>query len=110
MTVQTRHFVLTQDGNIREFSADEASKIAQGADLLPEFAKARVRYLQVTVNSDLTNEIKIQTAGAAIQFDSDGRLSKAGPPETGEQVSSFEHDAVVQWTLRELPNVGPTFH
>jgi hypothetical protein len=110
MTLQIRHFVLTGDGGIREFSADQAAQIAAGSGRIPELADARVRYLQVKLDSNGGNELKVQTSGAAIQFDAEGRLAKAGPPEEDEQFSRFEHDAVVQWTLREVPNVGPTFH
>lgn len=110
MSMQVRHFVLTQDGGIREFSAELTAQIAGGAGVLPEYADSRVRYLQVKVDSDNGSELKIQTAGAAIQFDGDGRLAKAGPPGENEQFSRFEHDAVVQWTLRDVPNAGPTFH
>jgi hypothetical protein len=109
---QTRHFILAPDGNIREFSSQQAALIASGADRLPEFAGCNLRYLQLTVNDKTDNgEIRIQTAGARVLFDDTGRLAEAGPPTESEPITHFEHDAVVQWALREqLPAVAPTFH
>ena len=111
MSQQIRHFVLTPDGGIREFSADEAALIAAGSDLLPEFAGHDLRYLQLTLNDNShSGELKIQTAGARIHFDDDGRMTEAGPPTDVEPITHFEHDAVVQWVLRDVPTVAPTFH
>lgn len=111
MSTQVRHFVLTPEGGIREFTTEQAALIAAGAGRIPEFATRRVRYLQLTVDdSEDTGELKVQTAGASIQFDSDGRLAEAGPPADTEQISRFEHDAVVQWALKNIPTVAPTFH
>ncbi|HUP91450.1 MAG TPA: hypothetical protein VM074_04320 [Solimonas sp.] len=111
MSTQIRHFVLTPEGGIREFSTEQAALIAAGSDRMPEYADRRLRYLQLTVDdtSD-SNELKVQTAGASIKFDADGRLAEAGPPTESDQISRFEHDAVVQWALRNVPTVGPTFH
>ena len=52
----------------------------------------------------------MQTAGASIRFDGEGRLKDAAPPNEAERISSFEHDAVVQWALRDVPAVAPIFH
>lgn len=110
MSTHIRHFVLTQEGSIREFSAEQAALVAAGDSRMPEFADSHVRYLQLTVNDEASNEIKIQTAGAMIKFDHEGRMAEAKPPAESEQISRFEHDAVVQWALRDMPNVAPTFH
>ena len=110
MSTQTRHFLLTPEGSIREFSAEQAAHVAAGANRLPEFAGHRVRYLQVTVNDDNSRELKVQSAGACIRFDTDGRLAEAGPPQENETISGFEHDACVQWALKGLPAASPTFH
>ncbi|HEX4871124.1 MAG TPA: hypothetical protein VFV27_02320 [Nevskiaceae bacterium] len=110
MSTQIRHFVLTLDGRIREFSAEQAARVAAGAGAVPDLADARVRYLQVVVDDGGSNEIRIQTAGASLQFDSQGRIREARAPKDDEQISRFEHDAVVQWTLRGRPDVGPVFH
>lgn len=111
MSTQIRHFLLTQDGGIREFSTEQAALIAAGASRLPEFAESRLRYLQLTVDDEANSgELKVQTAGACIKFDADGRLSEASVPAENEQISRFEHDAVVQWALRNIPAVAPTFH
>lgn len=110
MNAQTRHFVITPDG-IREFSAEQASQIAAGSKNLPEFAGRNLRYMQLTL--DETNEpgeIRVQTAGACIRFDGEGRLKEAAAPSETERITSFEHDAVVQWALRNVPTVAPVFH
>jgi hypothetical protein len=110
MSTEIRHFVLTQDGEIREFSSDEAAQIAAGANRLPEFAERRMRYLQVSWDTETAAELKIQTAGAAIRFDADGRLSEALPPDDAEKISRFEHDTCVQWALRNVAAAPLTFH
>ena len=111
MTMEVRHFVLAPDGAIREFSPEEAALIAAGSNKLPEFAERRVRYLQVSWDDEpAATEMKIQTAGAAIKFDSDGRLAEAAPPSDEEKISRFEHDTCVQWALREAEVAELTFH
>lgn len=111
MSTHTRHFVLTQEQGIREFTAEQAALIAGGANRLPEFAGQNVRYLQLTLNDEVVEgELKVQTAGASIRFDAEGRMAAANPPGEAEQISRFEHDAVVQWALKNLPAVAPTFH
>jgi hypothetical protein len=110
MNTEIRHFVLTQDGQIREFSSDEAALIAAGANRLPEFAERRMRYLQVSWDAESGSELRIQTAGAAIKFDADGRLTEAAPPGDEEKISRFEHDTCVQWALRNMAAAPLTFH
>jgi hypothetical protein len=110
MNTQTRHFLITQDGAVREFTAEQAALIAAGANRLPEYAQRRLRYLQVTLNSAMDAEIKVQTAGAAIEFDAEGRLAEAAPPRDNEKISRFEHDTCVQWALRDLAMQTPTVH
>lgn len=106
-----RHFVLTPEGGIREFTADQAALIAAGSDRLPEFAGRDLRYLQLTLQDNRNNgELKIQTAGARIHFDDEGRMTEAGPPTDAEPITHFEHDAVVQWVLKDVPAAAPTFH
>lgn len=109
--MNTRHFVLTTDGRICEFTPEQAAMVAAGSNRLPEFADSRLRYLQVTVDDENGSELRIQTSGASIQFDHEGKLTTAAPPTTdAEKVSRFEHDAVVQWAIKNIPSVGPTFH
>ncbi|MBL6751481.1 MAG: hypothetical protein ISP90_13210 [Nevskia sp.] len=110
MSTEIRHFVLTQSGEIREFSSEEAALIAAGANRLPEFAERRMRYLQVSWDAESGAELRIQTAGAAIKFDSDGRLTEAAPPGDEEKISRFEHDTCVQWALRNMAVAPLTFH
>jgi hypothetical protein len=102
MSIETRHFLLTQEGYVREFTAEQAAMIAAGADRLPEYADRRVRYLQVTFDAEHETEIQVRTAGAAIQFDESGRLTEAVPPAEDETFTRFEHETCVQWALRDL--------
>ena len=108
--MQIRHFVLTPEGSIREFSTEQAALIAAGTNKLPEFADQRLRYLQITLEDATDSEMKIQTAGASIRFDADGRMTEAGPPSDTENISRFEHDALVQWALKDIPAATPIFH
>lgn len=110
MSSHVRHFVLTGDGRIREFSPEQAAHVAAGSGRMPEFADSQVRYLQVTLDDEAEAEIRIQSAGAKIRFDAEGRLLEAGPVTPEEHITGFEHDAVVQWVLRDRPAIGPTFH
>lgn len=111
MSTLTRHFVLTPEDGIREFSAEQASLIAGGDSRLPEFAGRNVHYLQITLNDEVVDgELKVQTSGANIRFDDEGRLAGAEPPDEQHAISRFEHDAVVQWALKSVPTVAPTFH
>ena len=111
ISTQRRHFVITPDGGIREFSAEQAALIAAGASRIPEFAGRNLRYVQLTVDDESdSGEVKVQTAGASIRFDSEGRLKEAAPPGDSEKITNFEHDAVVQWALKSVPAVAPVFH
>ena len=106
MSNEIRHFVLTQSGEIREFSSDEAAAIAAGSNRLPEYAERRVRYLQVSWSDESSTEMRIQT----IRFDAEGRLSEASAPAEEERISRFEHDTCVQWALRDSSVAPLTFH
>ncbi|HUS24159.1 MAG TPA: hypothetical protein VM369_04370 [Candidatus Binatia bacterium] len=109
---QTRHFVFTPDGRIREFSPEQAARVAAGAGKVPEFADHSLRYLQVTVVEEADEEdIKVATAGASLRFDGEGRLTEAGPMDgdTGS-INSFEQETCVQWALRDLPASVITYH
>jgi len=108
--MQIRHFVLTTSGSIREFSTEQAALIAAGADTLPEFADQKLRYLQVTLEDSSETELRIQTAGASLRFDGEGKMAEAGPPDDQENISRFEHDACVQWALKDIPATALTFH
>lgn len=108
--MQIRHFVLTADGSIREFSTEQAALIASGNDRLPEFAGEKLRYLQITLEDSSETELRIQTSGASIRFDDEGRIAEAAPPQDHETFSRFEHDACVQWALKDIPATSITFH
>src|SRR3546814_2793075 len=55
MSQQIRHFVLTPEGGIREFTSDQAAGIAAGASRLPEFANHDLRYLQLTMKDNMSS-------------------------------------------------------
>lgn len=98
-----RHFLLTHEGSIEEFSEEEAVRVATGDASLPRFADKRLRYLQVAVEEpDESGQIQVRTLGAVIGFDGQGRLREAGVPgDEAETVSHFEHDACVQFALKD---------
>jgi hypothetical protein len=110
-STQVHHFLLTPDHRLQEFSSEQAARVAAGAGRLPEFADRSVRYLQVTVRQESDDELKVVTAGARIRFDHDGRLTEAAPiGERDERISHFEHDAAVQWALRQWPAEPLAYH
>ncbi|RJS94998.1 hypothetical protein [Salinisphaera sp. Q1T1-3] len=103
-----RHFLLTDEGAIEEFNEDEASAVAEGKQDLPRFADQQLRYVQVAFD-DTTNEngeIQVKTIGAIVSFDASGRLTEAGRThDAQDELNEFEHDACVQFALREtVPN------
>lgn len=100
----TRHFLLTQDGTIEEFSEEQASRVAEGMTALPRFADKRLRYVQVDIADAVDNngELRVRTLGAVITFDDDGRMIQAdGAEGEADELSYFEHDACVQFALNE---------
>ena len=60
-----RHFILTNDGRIEEFSEHEASQVANGASALSRFADSQLRYVQVAYDeeTDSNGELKVRTMG-----------------------------------------------
>jgi hypothetical protein len=110
MSTEVKHFLITPEGGIREFTTEQAALVAAGTRPLPEFAKAQLRYLQLTLDDSEAGEIKVQTSGAFVAFDDEGRVVEAKPPKGKQTISRFEHDAVVQWALKDIPAVAPTFH
>lgn len=100
----TRHFLLTQDNAIEEFTDEQASRVADGTDTLPRFADKRLRYVQVDFDdtADSDGELNVRTLGAIISFDDEGRMLRAGSLEDeADELSHFEHDACVQFALKE---------
>lgn len=106
-----KHFVLTDDGHIREYSSEEAFSVVNGLKSIPELADLKVRYLQVRFD-ELQEEDNMQvvTAGAAIRFDEEGRLCEAdnlaieAPSESEEAtpISAFEQETCVQLALASV--------
>ncbi|NNC22805.1 hypothetical protein HKX42_02980 [Salinisphaera sp. USBA-960] len=102
--MSTRHFILTSNGNIEEFSDAEASAVAEGTQYIPRFADERLRYVQVAFDERANDngEIRVQTMGAIVHFDADGQLTDADrTDEDSAELTSFEHDACVQFALKE---------
>lgn len=100
----TRHFLLTQDNVIEEFSEEQAANVANGMAKLPRFADKRLRYVQVDFDDavDSNGELRVRTLGAILSFDDQGRMLQAGSVEDEtEELSHFEHDACVQFALKE---------
>ena len=107
------HFLLTPGGEIAEVTPEQAAAVAAGEGTLPEFADARLRYLQVIVDDKTEDEdsIQVRTAGALIHLDADGRLQEAGMAMGGDNaISSFEHDTCVQLALHEVAYEPITRH
>lgn len=102
--MSVRHFLLTQDGAIEEFSDEEASAVAEGTQDLPRYADKQLRYVQVAFddNANEEGEIQVKTMGAIVRFDDQGRLAEAdGATQTRDELNEFEHDACVQFALRD---------
>jgi hypothetical protein len=92
-----KHFLIAE-GDIREFSHEQAARIAMGSTCLPEYAQKKLPYLQVSLD-EVEQGLRVQTSGAMIAFDDQGRMASALPPDSQELLSSFEHDTCVQLAL-----------
>lgn len=108
--MSVRHFLLAQDGSMEEFTEAQAAAVADGSQQLPRFADKKLRYVQVAyedrANED--GEIHVRTMGAIVSFDGDGRLREAGSAtDETDKLDKFEHDACVQYALRET--VGQSY-
>lgn len=111
MNSEVKHFLLTPEGNVREFSADDAARVASGQSSLPEYAAARLRYLQVALDKSGDNEIRVHAGMACLQFDEKGHFSGAEAPSGEEdQVDPFEYDACIQWALRQDGSTELVYH
>jgi hypothetical protein len=114
MNMQVRHYILSNDGRIAEFSTEEAFKVANRLSSLPQYADSRLRYVQVQFD-DLEDaapeKLKVRIAGAYVSFDDQGRLSNAdAPAENDNAISSFEHETCVQLALRSELGENVTVH
>jgi hypothetical protein len=110
MTV--KHYILTNDGHITEYSAEEAFRVANGMRTLPEYADSRQRYIQVQFDEQGEDKLQIRIAGAYVSFDAQGQLRDANALVTGGEhpITPFEHDTCVQLALRGALNVAVTLH
>ncbi len=104
-----KHFVLTDDGRIREYSSEEAFSVVNGMKSIPELADLKVRYLQVRFDEQQEDDtMQVVTAGAAIRFDDEGRLCEAdnleisAKPEKQAPISEFEQETCVQLALASV--------
>src|SRR5699024_5782894 len=100
----TRHFLLTHDNTIEEFSEEQASRVADGTDALPRFADKRLHYVQVDFDDavDDSGELRVRTLSAIITFDDQGRKLSADNAEDDDSatLTSLQHDACVQLPLK----------
>lgn len=105
--MEVKHFILTNDGRIEQFSTEEAYMVANGISALPQFADSRLRYVQVQFDPEAQTlfeeePLQVRTAGAYVRFDEKGMLVGAGDSEAGEEVISyFEHETCVQLALKD---------
>ena len=114
MDMQVKHYILSNDGHIAEFSTEEAFKVANRLSTLPQFADSRQRYVQVQfdeLDEAAPDTLKVRIAGAYVSFDDQGRLSNAdAPAENDNAISSFEHETCVQLALRAALGENITVH
>lgn len=106
-----KHYLLSKDGSIQEFSSEEAARVADGFSTLPQYADTRARYVQVLFEApEDTSDIRVRTAGAYLQFDHQGRLTETSEHDDETTLSRFEHDTCVQLALRDTPYMHDTMH
>jgi RNase P/RNase MRP subunit POP5 len=114
MNMQVKHYILTNDGRIAEFSTEEAFKVANRLSALPEYASSRQRYVQVQFDEPeeaTEDSLKVRIAGAYVSFDGQGRLSDANAPAENESaITRFEHETCVQLALRAALGERVTVH
>ncbi|MGH8454374.1 MAG: hypothetical protein ACRES4_10090 [Nevskiales bacterium] len=114
MNMQVKHYILSNDGRIAEFSTEEAFKVANRLSSLPQFADSRQRYVQVQFEEPgeaMHDQLKVRIAGAYVSFDGQGRLSEAdAPAENDNAISHFEHETCVQLALRAALGESVTVH
>lgn len=112
--MQIKHYILTNDGRIAEFSTEEAFKVANRLSALPQFADSRQRYVQVQfdeLDGPVTEKVKVRIAGAYVSFDGQGHLSETDAPgENDNAISNFEHETCVQLALRNQLGEAITLH
>lgn len=103
--MSVRHFLLTDDGTMEEFTDAEANAVVEGAQELPRYADQQLRYVQVSFDDQANDqgEIQVKTLGAIVGFDDVGRLARADQTrDAQDELNEFEHDACVQYALRNI--------
>jgi len=107
--MDVKHFIVNH-GEVREFTGEEGSKVANGERLLPEYADSKIRYVQVVVQPrEQENGVQVQIAGAYLQFDENGRLSEAAARES-DDLDRFEQETCVQLALHNRYIEPATVH
>lgn len=112
IAMEVRHFLITPDGHVHQYSHEEAQHIARGENALPEFAGSWVRYLQVQMDESKDGEgIQVMTAAARVQFDEQGKLQQTAAPDPKDPaLTEFEHETCVQLALAPVVNLMTTAH
>jgi hypothetical protein len=112
--MQVKHYILSDDGRIAEFSTEEAFKVANRLCALPQYADSRLRYVQVQFDEpdeSAADGLRVRIAGAYVTFDAQGRLNGANAPAENESaISRFEHETCVQLALRSALSEHITLH
>lgn len=94
-----KHYVLTPDGIIKEFSTPEAMTVANGSRRLPDLAGVDAHYVQIQVDDTDGENVQVKAAGAKISFDEAGHFIQAGELATEKEISSFAYETCVQLAL-----------
>ncbi|WP_348675090.1 hypothetical protein [uncultured Abyssibacter sp.] len=106
-----KHYLLTTEGEIREYDAERAARVAAGDSALPEFAGTDIHYVQVWVDDEPKgNELHVRTAGAIVHFDDAGHFEEASMPESSDDRMKFAHDTCIQLALHQEYQEPYTLH
>lgn len=109
-----KHYVFDGSDKIREFSHGESTNVARGEQPLPEYAGAKIRYLQVYVppeQDDDEQRIEIYMAGALLKFSDEGQLEEAELLQADDEtISEFERETCAQLAMDAENIVAETLH
>lgn len=98
-----KHYLFESQDQLREFSAEDGAKVANGEQALPEYAGEKLRYMQVALDEGNDTEdakIQVRMAAAVLSFNEKGFLTAAEPYD-GEMVSEFEREALAEFALSQ---------
>ncbi len=109
--MSVKHYLLTTEGEIREYDPERAAQVAARDTALPEFAGRDIHYVQVWVDdAPKGNELHVRTAGAIVHFDDTGRFEEATMPEDGDDTLRFAHDTCIQLAIEQSYQEPYTLH